>query len=425
MSRPFRVWIPLFRIALLAVALLACGTPGPAQENGGGNPPPSVPAESAPQRLSDGPGRQENPRRLPVTVSEQALKIHHAGMVFDGHNDLPWRMRAEANSDFDKRDILRPQPEMHTDIPRLRSGGVKAQYWSVYVPVSTSLNNSSLLVTMEQIDLVHRMCRRYPDVFEIALNSADLKRIVKEGRIASLIGVEGGHSMENSMPNLQRLYDRGARYMTLTHSRNTEWADSCTDEPKCNGLSAFGREVVLEMNRLGMQVDISHVSPRTMHDALDVTLAPVIFSHSSARSVCDVPRNVPDDVLARLPENGGVVMINFNSGFVVPTGELKKNADAPGTVHDVMDHIEHVIRTAGIDHVGLGSDYDGIDSVPIGLENVATYPVLTQLLLERGYSETDIHKVLGGNALRVLEKCEEVSGRLKAGSKDQSGSGSR
>lgn len=348
-----------------------------------------------------------------MVVSEQALAIHHAGMLFDGHNDLPWRMRAEADSSFEKCDILQPQPQMHTDIPRLRKGGVKAQFWSVYVPVATSLNNSALLTTLEQIDLVHRMCAKYPEVFELALTAADVRRAVAAGKVASLMGVEGGHSIENSMQNLHRLYDRGARYMTLTHSKNTDWADSCSDTPVCNGLSAFGREVVLEMNRVGMLVDLSHVSPKTMHDALDQTRAPVIFSHSSAKAVCDVPRNVPDDVLARLPQNGGVVMINFNSGFIAPTAELEKNPAARGTAHDVIDHIEHIIRVAGVDHVGIGSDYDGIDDLPFGIEDVSTYPVLTQLLLERGRTAEEIHKILGGNVLRVLERAEVVAAEMR------------
>jgi membrane dipeptidase len=307
---------------------------------------------------------------------------------------------------------------MHTDIDRLRSGGVKAQFWSVYVPVSTSLGNQSLLTTLQQIELVHAMCERYPDVFEVALTAADVRRIVESGKIASLMGVEGGHSIENSLANLQRLYQRGARYMTLTHSKNTEWADSCTDEPNNNGLSDFGRQVVLEMNRLGMLVDISHVSPKTMHDVLDTTKAPVIFSHSSTRAICNHPRNVPDDVLARLPENGGVVMINFFSGFIVPTDQLKEEQSTRGTIHDVVDHIVHAIEVAGVEHVGIGSDFDGISRVPVGLEDVGTYPAITQLLLDRGFDRESIHKVLGGNVLRVMEQAEAVARQLQSSSPD-------
>lgn len=360
---------------------------------------------------------QEAPVREPnadgLAVSEKARDIHFSGMLFDGHNDLPWTLRAKAGSSFDSADIRQPQPQFHTDIPRLQAGGVKAQFWSVYVPVSTRLEASSLLTTLEQIDLVHEMCRRYPDVFEVALTADDVERIVAEGKIASLMGVEGGHSIENSLENLRRLFDRGARYMTLTHSRNVEWADSATDEPQHQGLTEFGREVVREMNRLGMLVDLSHVSPKTMHDTLDETKAPVIFSHSSARAICDHPRNVPDDVLLRLPDNGGVVMVNFMSGYIVPTEQLAADRQAHGTFRDVVDHIEHVIRVAGIDHVGIGSDYDGVSRLPIGLEDVSCYPRLTEELLRRGYERDHIHQVLGGNVLRVMKIAERVADELR------------
>jgi len=362
-----------------------------------------------------------------VKVSEEALRIHHAGMLFDGHNDLPWAMREGASSSFEKRNIREPQPEMHTDIPRLRKGGVKAQYWSVYVPASLGDRNIALLTTLEQIDLVHKMCETYPDVFEYAGTAADIRRIVGEGKIASLMGVEGGHSIENSLQNLRRLYDRGARYMTLTHGKNTEWADSATDkdEPgKHGGLTPFGREVVLEMNRIGMVVDLSHVSPQVMHQALDISKAPVIFSHSSALAINKHPRNVPDDVLKRMKENGGVVMVNFVPGFIAPDAEIAKDRNARGTVHVVVDHIEQVIKLAGIDHVGLGSDFDGVSSLPLGLEDVSCYPAITELMLQRGYNEEQIHKLLGGNALRVLERCEVVAKEMaaeSAGSKESAG----
>jgi membrane dipeptidase len=268
-------------------------------------------------------------------------------------------------------------------------------------------------------------------------------RIRQSGKIASLIGVEGGHSIENSLEKLRRLHELGAQYMTLTHSDSLDWADSCSDQGRSDGLSDFGKEVILEMNRLGMLVDISHVSPRTMQVALDVTRAPVIFSHSSARAIADHVRNVPDEILRQLPANGGVVMINFFSGFVVPEsarntsnifeltrqweakyGDNKEAIDReraryrannpiyPGTVHDVVDHIEHVIKVAGIDHVGLGSDFDGITTVPLQLEDVSTYPVITQALIDRGYSETDIHKVLSGNIMRVIQQAEAASKKL-------------
>ena len=346
-------------------------------------------------------------------VSEEAMRIHKAGMLFDGHNDLPWTMRARADSSFDKVDISQPT-DFHTDSERLRSGGLKAQYWSVYVPASTMAEGNAYITTLEQIDLVHRMCDRYPDVFEIALTADDIERIVGDGKIASLIGVEGGHSIENSLSRLRELYNRGARYMTLTHSRNLDWADACTDEPRVGGLNEFGEEVVREMNKIGMLVDISHVSPECMRKTLAVTQAPVIYSHSSARAICDHVRNVPDDVLKLTAENGGVVMVNFYTGFVLPKEQLDVDRRARGDLRIVVDHIEHIIKVAGIDHVGIGSDYDGISRLPRGLEDVSCYPVITQEMLNRGYNEEQIHKLLGGNALRVLREAEQVAKRLQA-----------
>ncbi len=351
---------------------------------------------------------QEKPK---MEISEEAMEIHMSGMLFDGHNDLPWAMREKANSSFDKIDIAQPT-EFHTDIPRLRAGGLKAQFWSVFVPASTDLTGNALITTLEQIDLVHRMCERYPDVFEMADKAADIERIVKEGKIASMIGVEGGHSIQNSLQALRELYDRGARYMTLTHSKTLAWADSATDEPKNNGLSPFGKEVVREMNKLGMLVDLSHVSPKCMLDALEVTQAPVIFSHSSTRSITDHPRNVPDDILKLTAENGGVVMVTFVSGYTVPTEKLEKNKDARGNYKTICDHIEHVIKVAGIDHVGIGSDYDGVSRLPIGLDDVSYYPNITQEMMNRGYNKEQIHKLLGGNVIRVLKEAEKVAARL-------------
>ncbi len=379
-----------------------------------------------------------------VTVSDEARAIHGRSYVFDGHNDLPWQVRTEASLSFDNLDISQPQPELHTDIARLRAGGVGAQYWSVYVPANTVESGRSHQMTLEQIDIVRAMVQRYPDTFAMALTLDDILRCRREGKIASLIGVEGGHSIENSIEKLRRLFRLGARYMTLTHSDTLDWADSCSDEAKCNGLSAFGREVVREMNRLGMLVDISHVSHKTMQDALDVSEAPIIFSHSSARAVADHPRNVPDEILRQLPQEGGVVMVNFFSGFVVPESakntltlfdrgrELRrkygddqdkirqeqaayraKHPIYPGTVHDVADHIDHIAKVAGIDHVGIGSDFDGISIVPKQLEDVSMYPVLTQVLLDRGYSEADIHKIMSGNILRVIGEAEAVAQRLQ------------
>lgn len=346
-------------------------------------------------------------------VSAMAAKIHAGGMLFDGHNDLPWTMRTRGGSSFDQVDIAQ-STTFHTDIPRLREGGLKAQFWSVYVPAGTDLTGNALLQTLEQIELVHQMCQRYPDVFEMAATAADIERIVKEGKIASMIGVEGGHSIENSLQALRELYRRGARYMTLTHSKTLGWADSATDEPLNNGLSPFGQEVIREMNRLGMLVDLSHVSEKCMRDALAITQAPVIYSHSSARAICDHPRNVSDELLRMTADNGGVVMVNFMSGYVVPTDHLEADRNARGTCGTVCDHIEHIIKVAGVDHVGIGSDYDGVSRLPAGLEDVSCYPRITEELVRRGYSESEIHKILGGNVLRVLRQAEAVAARLKA-----------
>src|SRR5439155_3729106 len=262
--------------------------------------------------------RGDDKARPPVVLTDEGRRVHFESFVFDGHNDLPWEMRNKADSSFDKRDIAQPQPKMHTDIPRLRTGGVKAQFWSVYVPAETAKKGTALADTLEQIQLVKTMIARYPDVFEQARTAADVERIVKSGKIASLIGVEGGHSIEDSIENLRRLSRLGAGYMTLTHSDTLAWADAATDQPRHEGLNAFGEEVVREMNRLGMLVDLSHVSDETMRDAIRVSKAPIIYSHSSARAIANHPRNVPDEILALVKQNRGVVMVNFFPGFIVP-----------------------------------------------------------------------------------------------------------
>jgi len=386
-------------------------------------------------------------KRDKVVVSDAARAIHAEAPVIDGHNDLPWELRKKSNSSFRNIDLLRNQPKQHTDIPRLRKGGVGAQFWAAYVPVDTAKKGVAVRTTLEQIDIVHRMVKEYPKDLEMASTADDIVRIRKAGRIASLIGVEGGHSMDNSLGTLRTFYALGVRYMTLTHSENLDWADSATDTPKVKGLTPFGVEVIGTMNALGMMVDLSHVSPDTMKAALQASKAPIIFSHSSARAVADHPRNVPDDVLTLVKANNGVVMVNFFSGFVVPEGaramkkmfeaarELKakypeeeafneamrewtRANDYPaGTVHTVVDHIEHVIRIAGIDHVGLGSDYDGITRLPNQIEDVSTYPVITQELLNRGYTKEQILKILGGNILRVFRDCEAVAKSLNLGAK--------
>jgi membrane dipeptidase len=377
--------------------------------------------------------------RAPVVLTEEALRIHKEAILIDGHNDLPYMVREKGEMGFQKLNIAQPQPALHTDIPRLRKGGVGAQFWSAYVSASTRKDGTSVTQTLEQIDIIRRMVRRYPETFEMAYGVDDILRIHKEGKIASLIGVEGGHSIDNSLGVLRMLYALGVRYMTLTHSETLDWADSATDDPKSGGLSPFGEQVVLEMNRLGMLVDISHVSADCMKHVLRVTKAPVIASHSSAYAIAQHPRNVPDDVLKLVAKNGGVVMVNFFPGFISAEGarasrdffkiarDLKKQYPndteyraamkqwfqehpvPPTSVHQVVDHIEHIIKTAGIDHVGLGSDFDGITSVPKQLEDVSCFPYITQELLNRGYKQEEIHKVLGGNLLRAFRAAEAVA----------------
>jgi membrane dipeptidase len=381
--------------------------------------------------------------RKPVVLTKEAAEIHKEALLIDGHNDLPWQFRERKDLSFRTIDIRKPQKNLHTDLERLQKGGIGAQFWAAYVPVETTRKGVAVKTTLEQIDLIHRIVHQYPDALEMAYKVEDILRIRKQGKIASLIGVEGGHSIDNSLGVLRTFHQLGVRYITLTHSETLDWADSATDEPKNNGLSKFGEEVVLEMNRLGIMVDLSHVSAQTMRHALRVTKAPVIFSHSSAFALCDHPRNVPDDVLKLTAENGGVVMVNFYSGFIIPEGarmrkkqvevarELKKkitdetefqialkqwskeNPVPRGSIHQVVDHIEHIIKIAGIDHVGLGSDFDGINSTPIQLEDVGCFPLITQELLNRGYKKEQILKVLGGNLLRVMSQVEKIASELK------------
>jgi membrane dipeptidase len=392
--------------------------------------------------LAAGQGAGAEPDDKPVLppVSDRARQVHASGMLFDGHNDLPWRLRTEGDFALTKFDLSQRLDSGQTDIPRLREGGVKAQFWSVYIP--SEHPNPARTVT-EQIDLVRRMVERYPNVFEMAYNADDVERITRKGKIASLIGIEGGVAIENSLAQLRAFYNLGARYMTLTHNTTLAWADAANDEPAHDGLTPFGERIVKEMNRLGMLIDISHVSPATMADALAVSQAPLIASHSSAFAICPSPRNVPDDMLKEVKKNGGVVMVNFYSGFVVPESgkmmrqvreemrakypdraERAKAMDAwfksegsklaRGTYRDVADHIDHLVKVAGIDHVGIGSDFDGITMWPVGLDDVSSYPRLTEELLRRGYTEADIHKILGANILRVLRQAGDVAKRLSA-----------
>jgi len=393
--------------------------------------------------LADEKTDSKKPARGPVKLTDEALAIHKDALLIDGHNDLPWMFRYKKDLSFRTIDITKNQPDLHTDIPRLRKGGVGAQFWAAYVPVERTKDGIAVRETLEQIDVILRMVKAHPDEFEMASTADDIVRIRKKGKIASLIGVEGGHSIDNSLGVLRTYYSLGVRYMTLTHTENTEWADSATDKEKHKGLTPFGEQVVLEMNRLGMLVDISHVSADTMRHVLKVTKSPIIASHSSAYALAAHARNVPDDVLKEIKKNGGVVMVNFYSGFVVEEAAKKMkemvaewrklrekypneterdialkewrkaNPIPTGTVHDVVDHIEHIIKVAGIDHVGIGSDYDGINTTPKQLEDVSCYPYITQELLNRGYTKEQIHKILGGNVLRVLREAEEVSRKGK------------
>lgn len=386
--------------------------------------------------------------RAPVVLTEEAKKLHAESLVVDSHNDLPWAMREKSGPNFRSIDLRKNQPGLHTDIPRLRSGGVGVQFWSAWVPTETRKKGTAIRETLTQIDAIYHLVETYPETFTLCQTVAEIEAARKAGKIASLIGLEGGYSIDNSLAVLRMYRRMGAMYMTLTHSETIEWADSATDKVKHKGLTKFGEEVVLEMNRLGMMVDISHVSPDTMKHAIRVSKAPVIASHSSARALADHPRNVPDDVLTLVKDNGGVIMVNFYSGFVVPEAvrltrdmferarklreefpddrqfnqameQYRKDNPIPkGSIHDVVDHIDHIVKVAGIDHVGLGSDYDGINATPEQLGDVSTYPLLTQELLNRGYKPDQIRKILGGNLMRVFAAVEKTA-------KDLSGSKAR
>lgn len=347
---------------------------------------------------------------------ERALRVLAETPLIDGHNDLPWAIRKNKDAPHDVAAYdLRGRTPGHTDLERLRQGRVGAQFWSVYIP-SSSVREGAARVQLEQIDIARQILARYPDHLELALGASDIERVFGSGKIASLIGMEGGHAIENSLGALRAFYDLGVRYMTLTHSLNTDWADASTDSARHNGLTEFGKEVVREMNRLGMLVDLSHVAPATMHDAIDVSEAPVIFSHSSARAVTDHVRNVPDDVLRRIPENGGIVMVTIVPAFISERVRTHRRGSGPtpdATMADVVAHIEHVRKVAGIDHVGLGGDYDGISSTPVGLEDVSTYPALLAELARRGWSDDDLRKLAGENLLRVMRQSESVARRIQ------------
>jgi membrane dipeptidase len=378
--------------------------------------------------------------------------------LIDGHNDLPWEIRDRFKGDLAAVDLRSdtahlPAPEgaapLMTDIPRLRAGRVGGQFWSVWIPTETK-GFEAVQTTLEQMDLVKRMAERYPADLEMAYTAADVRRIHRSHKIAAMIGIEGGHQINNSLAVLRQMYDAGARYMTLTHTSNTAWADSATDKPVLHGLAPFGIEVVREMNRLGMLVDLSHISPDTMRAALGASAAPVIFSHSSARALVDHPRNVPDDILRSVAANGGVVMVNFAPGYVsdarnrwdadqaaertrfnsppyvglyIGQPERAKAALADWeqkhprpatTLAQVADHVDHIKQVAGVDHVGLGSDFDGIGDAPVGLSGVDRYPALLEELMRRGWTDADVAKLAGENVLRVMAATEKVAERLRA-----------
>jgi membrane dipeptidase len=375
---------------------------------------------------------------------ERARELLKTTPLVDGHNDLPWALRLLPEVDETRSaafgvDLEQSQPRLHTDLPRLRAGGVGVQFWSVYVPCRLS-GDAAVTAVIQQAELVHTLADQYPSQLRIAGTVAEARAAFADGRIASFLGAEGGHSINESLGVLRALHRLGVRYMTLTHNDNTPWADSATDEPSVGGLSDFGREVVREMNRIGMLVDLSHVAATTMRDALDVAQAPVIFSHSSCRAIADHPRNVPDDVLRRLADNGGVCMVTFVPAFVSPAlvewdrtvrdamaevgakhadldqrQEFLKTWDGPKPpkvgLDAVVAHVEHAREVAGIDHIGLGGDYDGVGELPVGLEDVSRYPALFAALLDRGWTEEECAKLAGENVLRAMAEAEAYAAK--------------
>ena len=383
---------------------------------------------------ADGPDDDAELTRARVLMREVPL--------IDGHNDLPWELRTSYAASFDSLDIAKPQPAVMTDIPRLRDGLVGAQFWSTYVP-SQFEGNGAARAGMEQGDIVHQMIERYPETFELARTADDIVRIHRAGKVASLLGLEGGLMIENSLGLLRAFHRDGVAYLTLTHNRNTDWADAATDTPEHGGLTRFGEEVVHEMNRLGMLIDLSHASDSTMWDVMRVTEAPVFYSHSSSRHFTSHPRNVPDDIAAAVAENGGVILVNYVLPFIYqPAYDYYERRDSlrerlraagvsmeegrdsvmrwqeanPMPVPDlgvVGDHLEHLRDVAGVDHVGIGSDLDGISVPPRGLEDVSTFPNLIAELLRRGWSDEDAKKVIGLNVLRVMRETEAVAARLQ------------
>lgn len=382
--------------------------------------------------------------KLLVKVTEPAQRLHRNALVIDGHNDLPLQLLKRNDLSFQVYDLARVQRRLHTDIPRLRQGGVGAQFWSIYISPESVGNRKAVKEANEMIDLVHRLSERYPKTFAMAINAEDIVRIHSQGKIACMIGIQGGDAIDNSLAILRMYHRAGVRSMTLGNTNNTSLADSATDRPRYQGLSSFGEKVVLEMNRLGMIVDLSHASADTMRHALQLSRAPVMFSHSGAYALAPHPRNVPDDVLRMVAKNNGIVMVNFFPAFLTADGVrayqqrnaaatrlrasfqndndfqvalgswLKERPLPPTSVKNVVDHIDHIVKVAGINHVGIGSNFDGMVSVPRQLEDVSCFPIITQELLNRGYDEESIRKILGGNMLRVLRETEQVAGGVGA-----------
>jgi membrane dipeptidase len=375
---------------------------------------------------------------------ERARKVLASSPLIDGHNDLPWAIRESKTAPMDVAAYdLRQHTAGMTDLARLKQGMVGAQFWSIYIPGEVK-DSGYARIQLEQFDIAHRFIAMYPDELQLALSSKDIRDAFKHKKIASLLGLEGGHAIENSLGALRSYYALGARYMTLTHNVTLDWADAALDSARHDGLTPFGDEVVREMNRLGMMVDLAHVSPGVMSDALDVTEAPVIFSHSDSRALVDVPRNIPDSILKRLPKNGGVAMITFVPSFasqafldhsklqekaeremrkrlVGDTAAITKETEAwkaanPApivTISQVIDHIEHMRQVAGIDHIGIGGDFDGITDTVQGLDDVSKYPALFAELAHRGWSDDDMRKLAGQNVLRVFEQVEQVAARVQ------------
>jgi membrane dipeptidase len=395
---------------------------------------------AAPNLSAQEPG----PQTADTTALVHAREVMRSIPLIDGHNDLPFELRERVDGNLDSLDIASPQDSLMTDIARLRAGQVGAQFFAAYVPSDLTGRGAARFALM-QIDLIHRLAERYPDTFDFARTAEDIRRIFDQGKIAALIGIEGGHAIEGSLDLLRAYYDLGVRYMTLTHWATTDWADAATDDPEWQGLRpGFGEDVIREMNRLGMLVDLSHVSDSTMVDAMRISRAPVIFSHSSARALDHHVRNVPDDILRVLGTNGGVIMTNFapdyvsedlrvwsahadsvrdslRTSFEDDTAGMRAayvawreaNPAPEATLSQVADHIDHLVATAGIDHVGIGSDFDGIGSTPVGLEDVSTFPDLVAELVRRGYPDEDIRKILGGNLLRAMDRAEEVAAQMR------------